>query len=83
MGADSGSKRVCVLGCGRLGTSVAQALARGTAEPGASVSFTPALSGVFDRARIFTELGTAGPDLAAWSALAVLERLNGPTSVSI
>ena len=43
--------------------------------PGENVSFTTQLSGSFGDAEIRTELGTIGPDLAAWSALAVLERL--------
>lgn len=43
--------------------------------PGENVSFTTQLSGSFGNAEIRTELGTIGPDLAAWSALAVLERL--------
>ena len=43
-------------------------------ETGDSVNFTTELSGAFGRAKIFTELGTEGPDMAAWSALALLKR---------
>ena len=39
--------------------------------PGENVSFTTQLSGSFGNAEIRTELGTIGPDLAAWSALTV------------
>ena len=41
---------------------------------GESVNFTTELSGAFGKAKIYTELGTEGPDMAAWSALAVLKR---------
>lgn len=43
-------------------------------ETGDSVNFTTELFGTFGRAKIFTELGTVGPDMAAWSALALLKR---------
>lgn len=44
-------------------------------EPAEMVGFTVACEGAFGRGRFFTELGPQGPELAAWSALAVLRRL--------
>lgn len=49
-------------------------------EPDPKVSFTTRLAGAFGRASIYTELGTVGPDMAAWSALAVLKRVLSPIS---
>lgn len=49
---------------------------RAAVESGDCVSFTTELSGAFGKASIYTELGTVGPELAAWSAVAVLRRLN-------
>lgn len=49
-------------------------------ETGDSVNFTTELSGTFGRAKIYTELGTVGPDMAAWSALAVLKRVTSRIS---
>lgn len=51
-----------------------------TVEPGSCVSFTTRLAGAFGRAEIYTELGTVGPDMAAYSALAVLKRVISPIS---
>ena len=49
-------------------------------ETGSCVSFTTRLTGAFGRAEIYTELGTVGPDMAAYSALAVLKRVISPIS---
>lgn len=63
-----------------VGVTVALATAgtedtRVLVEPGEPLRFTTELSGAFGRASLVTELSTEGPELAAWSALAVLERL--------
>lgn len=44
-------------------------------EPGGCVDFTIRCEGVFGKGTFHTELGSCGPDLAAWSALAMLRRL--------
>lgn len=49
-------------------------------EPGDCVDFTIAASGAFGKACFRVELGSAGPDLAAWSALALLQRLGSRVS---
>ncbi len=54
-------------------------------DPGERMNFTTRLSGDFGKAVIYTELGTPehepdGPEMAAWSALAVLERLSSRIS---
>ena len=66
-----------------LNVAVSIGLAAGSLEKtraivttGELVSFTTEACGSFGKAFIYTELGTTGPDLAAWSALAVLDRLN-------
>lgn len=45
-------------------------------ETGDRVSFQTELAGDFGKALIYTELGTTGPDMAAWSVLRILQRLN-------
>ncbi|MDO4312017.1 MAG: hypothetical protein Q4C52_02920 [Eubacteriales bacterium] len=45
-------------------------------ETGDRVSFQTELAGDFGKALIYTELGTVGPDMAAWSVLRILQRLN-------
>lgn len=49
-------------------------------ETGEPLRFTTTLSGAFGQANLVTELGAEGPELAAWSALAVLERLTARIS---
>ena len=44
-------------------------------EPGDCVDFTVDCSGAFGQGRFYTRLGSSGPELAAWSALAMLKRL--------
>lgn len=44
-------------------------------EPGGCVDFTIRCEGTFGRGTFHTELGPYGPEMAAWSALAVLRRL--------
>ncbi len=70
-----------------LNVAVAVALATGglesmdvIVEPGDSVNFTTVLEGDFGKAEIYSELKTQGPDLAAWSAVALLKRITSPIS---
>lgn len=49
-------------------------------EPGDNVNFTTELKGDFGKARIYSELRTMAPELAAWSAVALLKRVTSRIS---
>ena len=69
----------------QLNVAVSLALAAGELEgtmvhvsSAEAVDFTVRCSGTFGEATFYTHLGDLGPDLAAWSALAMLRRLTAP-----
>ena len=69
----------------QLNVAISLALAAGNLErtevhvsPAEMVDFTIRCDGIFGEAAFYTRLGDSGPDLAAWSALAMLRRLTSP-----
>ena len=70
---------------GSIECGISLALAAGNLErtevhvsPAEMVDFTIRCDGIFGEAAFYTRLGDSGPDLAAWSALAMLRRLTSP-----